>query len=287
MGDGFGLGFDSLFGTGGLNFGAGTSATSALQAGLQQGAKGATSTAAKAGMFANPIGLALAGGQLAFGIANMIQQGKVREQQAYNQAYNTEFTNKINQFRTEQRNQQIAAAFNAKLDFTKQQIENNYLAARASWTSEQMRLNDVYARAAYKSQAMQKMLTEAMGSVAAREVYGKSAKRGAMISTLGAYGRSRAQLVDQLMGENVASQMRRERVQQQMQAQNKLAIAQTAVLPAAASFSPTPHATPMGPGGFQTAANVLGIGMQAFGTGLSVTPKGMNFLGVPGQANYG
>ena len=243
--------------------------------------------AASAGLFANPVGLALAGGQLAFGIANMIQQGKVREQQVYNQAYNTELTNKINQFRTEQRNQQIAAAFNAKLDYTKQQIENNYLAAQASWTSEQMRLNDIYDRAAYKSQAMQKMLVESMGTAAAREVYGKSAKRGAAVATLGAYGRSRAQLVDQLMSENVASTMRRQRVEQQFKAQNKLAIAQTAVLPTAATFSPTPHATPMGAGGFQTASNILGIGMQAFGTGLSVTPKGMNFLGVPGQANYG
>jgi hypothetical protein len=243
--------------------------------------------AASAGLFANPVGLALAGGQLAFGIANMIQQGKVREQQAYNQAYNTEFTNKINQFRTEQRNQQIAAAFNAKLDFTKQQIENNYLAAQASWTSEQMRLNDIYGRAAYKSQALQKMLVESMGTAAAREVYGKSAKRGAAVATLGAYGRSRAQLVDQLMSENVASTMRRQRVEQQFKAQNKLAIAQTSVLPTFASFSPTPHAAPMGAGGFQTASNILGIGMQSFGAGLSVTPKGMNFLGVPGQANYG
>ena len=240
-----------------------------------------------AGLFANPVGLALAGGQLAFGIANMIQQGKVREQQAYNTAYSTAFNNAISQYRVEQQNKQIAEAFNAKLDYTKQQIENNYLAAQASWTAEQMRLNDIYSRAAYKSQAMQKMLTEAFGTAAAREVYGKSARRGAMVSTLGAYGRSRAQLVDQLMGENEATQLRMKRTQQQMQAQNKLTIAQTAILPMAATFSPSPIAAASGAGFGQTAAQALGIGMQAFGTGLSVTPKGMNFLGVPGQANYG
>ena len=256
-------------------------------AGSLLGGGGGGGGAASAGLFANPVGLALAGGQLAFGIANMIQQDKVKTQQAYNQAYNTTYNNIINQFRVEQRNKQIAAAFNAKLDYTKLQIENNYLAAQASWTAEQMRLNDVYGRAAYKSQAMQKMLTEAMGTAAAREVYGKSAQRGAMVATLGAYGRSRAQLVDQLMSENVASAMRRKTVEQQFKAQNKLAIAQTAVLPTAATFSPTPMAAATGAGGFQTAANVLGIGMQAFQTGLSVTPKGMNFLGVPGQANYG
>jgi len=239
------------------------------------------------GLFANPVGLALAGGQLAFGIANMIQQDKVATQQAYNQAYNTTYNNIINQFRVDQQNKQILAQFNAKLDYTKQQIENNYLAAQASWTSEQMRLNDIYDRAAYKSQAMQKMLVEAMGTAAAREVYGKSAKRGAAVATLGAYGRSRAQLVDQLMSENVASTFRRQRVEQQFKAQNKLAIAQTSVLPTAATFTPTPMSAPVGASGFQTASNVLGIGMQAFQTGLSVTPKGMNFLGVPGQANYG
>jgi hypothetical protein len=243
--------------------------------------------AASAGLFANPVGLALAGGQLAFGIANMIQKDKVATQQAYNQAYSTTYNNMINQFKVDQQNQQIAAAYTAKLDYTKQQIENNFLAASSAWSAEQMRLNDIYDRAAYKSQAMQKMLAEAMGTAAAREVYGKSAQRGAAVATLGSYGRSRAQLVDQLMSENAASAWRRKQVEQQFKAQNKLAIAQTAVLPMAATFSPTPLAAASGGGFGQAATQALGIGMSAFQTGLSVTPKGMKFLGVPGQANYG
>ena len=243
--------------------------------------------AAKAGLFANPVGLALAGGQLALGIANMIQKDKAATQQAYNTAYNTAYNNSINQYRVEQQNKQIAEAFSAKLDYTKQQIENNFLAAEASWTAEQIRLNEVYDRAAYKSQAMRQMMLKAMGTSAAREVYGKTARRGALVGTLGAYGRSRAQLADQLMSENVATQMRMKRTQQQMQAQNKLTIAQTAVLPTAATFSPTPIAAASGGGFGQAATQALGIGMSAFQTGLSVTPKGMNFLGVPGQANYG
>jgi len=247
----------------------------------------AGSGASSAGLFANPVGLALAGGQLAFGIANMIQKDKAATQQAYNTAYSTAYNNAINQYRVEQQNKQIAAAFSAKLDYTKQQIENNYLAAQASWTAEQMRLNEVYDRAAYKSQAMRQMMLKAMGTSAAREVYGKTARRGALVGTLGAYGRSRAQLADQLMSENVATQMRMKRTQQQMQAQNKLTIAQTAVLPTAATFSPTPIAAASGGGFGQAATQALGIGMQSFATGLSVTPKGMNFLGVPGQANYG
>ena len=260
-------------------------ATSSLSGALNfvKGAQStAGSTAAKAGLFANPVGLALAGGQLAFSIANMIQQDKVATQQAYNQSYQ----NTLNQFKAQQENKQIAAQYSAKLDYTKLQIENNYLAAQDSWVSEQMRLNDIYDVAAYRSQAMQKMLLEAMGTAGAREVYGKSAKRGAMVATLGAYGRSRSQLVDQLMSENEASQMRRKRVEQQYKAQNKLAIAQTAVIPMGV-FTPSSSPTNMGGGGFQMASNIFGAGLSAFQTGLSVTPKGMNFLGVPGQANYG
>lgn len=245
------------------------------------------SAVAKAGLFANPVGLALAGGQLAMGIANMIQQDKAATKQAYNQAYNTAYNNSIQQYRVEKQNEETIKAFNAKLDYTKQQIENNYLAANASWTAEQMRLNDVYDRAAYKSQAMRQMLLKAMGTSAAREVYGKTARRGALVGTLGAYGRSRAQLADQLMSENAASQFRMKRTQEQFRAQNKLTIAQTAVLPAAATFAPTPIAAASGGGFGQAATQALGIGMSAFKTGLSVTPKGMNFLGVPGQANYG
>lgn len=244
----------------------------------------AGSGASSAGLFANPVGLALAGGQLAFGIANMVQQGRVREQQAYNQAYQTTYSNSINQFRVEQQNNQIAAAFGAKIDFVKSQIENNFAAAQASWVAEQMRLNEVYDTAAYKSQAMQKLLTEAMGTSAAREVYGKSARRGALVSTLGAYGRSRAQLVDQLMSESVATQMRMKRTEEQKRAQDKLAISQVSVLPSAATFAPTPLAAASGPGFGQTAMQLAGIGMQAFQTGLSATPKEMKFLGVQGLA---
>jgi len=235
----------------------------------------------------NPVGAVLGIAQLGMGIASMIQQDKAATRQAYNQAYSTAYNNSMQQYRVEQQNKQIAAQYNAKLDYTKQQIENNFLAADASWTAEQIRLNEVYDRAAYKSQAMRQMMLKAMGTSAAREVYGKTARRGALVGTLGAYGRSRAQLADQLMSENAATQFRMKKTQQQMQAQNKLMISQTAVLPAGATFSPTPMVTPAGGGIAQAATQVLSIGMEAFKTGLSVTPKGMNFLGVPGQANYG
>jgi hypothetical protein len=226
------------------------------------------------------VGEALSIAQLGFSVGQQIFGNKVQEQQAYNQAYNTTYNNAINQFRAEKANEYKVKAFEAKIDFTKQQIENNYLAAHASWTSEQMRLNEIYDQAAYKSQAMQKMLTRAMGSAAAREVYGKTARRGAMVSTLGAYGRSRAQLVDQLMSQNVATQMRMERTEQQFKAQNKLAIAQTSVMPQAAFFSPTPLIASSGPGIGQTLGGILGAGLDAFQTGWSMTPSGGDFFGI-------
>ena len=156
----------------------------------------------------NPLGLALAGGQLALGVANMVQAGRAREQQVYNTTYQNTLNQKLREFATQQKNAQITRAFGSKLDYVTNQIENNYLAAQASWTSEQMRLNDIYAQAAYRSQGMQRRLTEALGASAAREVYGKSARRGALVATLGAYGRTRAQLVEQLLSEKTATKMR-------------------------------------------------------------------------------
>lgn len=241
----------------------------------------AAGKAASAGLLANPVGLALAGGQLAFGIANMIQQGKVQEQQAYNQAYSTTYSNAIGQYRADKANELTAEAFSAKVDYVKNQIENNFLGAEASWIAEQMRLNEVYDRAAYQSQALQKMLVESMGSSAAREVYGKSARRGALVSTLGAYGRTRSQQVDQIMSETTQAQLRMQRTQQQMQAANKMATAQLAVLPQAQYFTPQALPGVGGGGGLNTALQIGQLGMQAFQAGWQATPVKGSFLGIP------
>ena len=240
-----------------------------------------TSTAASAGLFANPVGLALAGGQLAFSIANMVQQDKVATQKAYNTAYSTTFNNIMGQARVDQQNKLIAQAFGAKVDYVKNQIQNNFTAAQASWVAEQMRVNEVYDRAAYQSQALRKMLVESMGTSAAREVYGKSARRGALVATLGAYGRSRAQQVDQIMSETTQAQMRMQRTQQQMQAANQMATAQLAVLPQAQFFSPQGLPGVGGGGGLNTALQIGQAGMQAFQTGWDATPVKGSFLGIP------
>ena len=226
------------------------------------------------------VGEAMALGQFGLGLTKMFMGDAAQEQAVYNEAYKTSFQNSINQSRVDQQNRATAAAYSAKLDYVRQQVENNFLAAQSSWTAEQMRLNEVYDAAAYRSQSMQKMLTEAMGTSAAREVYGKSARRGALVSTLGAYGRTRAQQVDQLISEQTAAQMRMKQTERQMKAQNKLAIAQTSVLPMAATFSPVPLPGISGGGFGQTAMQLAELGIGAATTGLGMTPKGSSFFGI-------
>jgi hypothetical protein len=230
------------------------------------------------------VGEALSLAQLGFSVGKAILGDKVAEQKAYNQAYSTTFNNAMGQFRADKANEYKIKAFEAKLDFTRQQIENNYLAAQSAWTAEQVRLNELYGRAAFKSQAMRKMLLKSMGSSAAREVYGKSARRGALLSTLGNYGRSRAQLTEQLMSENRATQMRMGKVEQQKRAQDKLTIAQTSVMPQFEFFSPSPVMQARGGGIGQALGGVLGAGLEAFDTGWSMTPTGGDFFGIAKKA---
>ena len=192
------------------------------------------------GVVLDPIQATLGSFQLVSGLSQIFMGNAAEEQAVYNQAYKTTYDNAINQFRVEQQNKATAEQFTAKLDFIQNQIENNFLAAQSSWTAEQMRLNEVYDSAAYRSQAMRKAVSQSLGASAAREVYGKSARRGALVANLGAYGRTRAQQVDQLISEQTTAKLRMERTEQQYKAQNKLAIAQASVLPMAATFSPTP-----------------------------------------------
>jgi len=226
------------------------------------------------------VGEALGIAQFGMSLGKMALGDKAAEQKIYNSTYQTAYQNAINQFRVEQQNKQAAKEYEAKLGFVKNQIENNFMAAQASWTSEQMRLNTVYEQAAYKSESIRKMLTQSMGAAAAREVYGKSARRGALITNLGAAGRTRAQLVEQLMDENVATQMRMEQTTKQFKAQNKLAISQTEVLPIAATFSPAPLPGISAPSFAQQALGVAEAGLGAFQTGFGATPTGGTFFGI-------
>jgi hypothetical protein len=71
------------------------------------------------------------------------------------------------------RNERRTEMYQAKLDMVRDQIANNAEAAQASYAAEQYRLNDIYDQSAFKQSDMLKRMTEAMGTSAAREVYGK------------------------------------------------------------------------------------------------------------------
>ena len=218
------------------------------------------------------------------GLFGQSQQDKAAIEALAQQTYNTTYQNKINQYRIEEQNKQIQKAFSAKIDTVKSQIQNNNLAADASWYAEQMRLNEINDAAAYQSVEMKKALTQALGASAAREVYGKSARRGALVSTLGAYGRTRTQQVHQLMNQQTASQMKMREVERQLRGANEAAMASVSVLPAFGSFAPAPMpSTDIGVGGWQSALKIGTLGLQAFQTGWSMTPAGdtSTFFGIP------
>jgi hypothetical protein len=220
-------------------------------------------------------GISLA--QFGLGALGLFGQNQVD----YDAIYNATYQNKINQYRVEEQNKQIKKAFSAKIDTVKSQIENNNLAADAAWFAEQLRLNEINDAAAYQSVEMKKALAQALGSSAAREVYGKSARRGALASTLGAYGRTRAQQVHQLMNQQTASQMRMKEVERKLRGANKAAIASISVLPQFGSFAPAPIPQSTN-SGWQSALKIGTLGLQAIQTGVSMTPKEMKFLGIPG-----
>lgn len=233
------------------------------------------------------IGYALAAGQMAFGLADMFQRDKIADQQYINSVYDTTFQNQVNELRTEAANKAIADEFQSRLDFVKKQVENNFLGAEASWTAEQMRLNEINDRYAYQSVAMKKMLDQAVGSAAAREVYGKSARRGALISTLGNYGRTKRQAVEELLSQQNEAQRNMKETERKFKAAQDQALAQVSVLPTFQSFTPMAQPTAPSTSGWQRALQIGQLGMGAFQTGLAATPKEFDFFGIKGQAQYG
>lgn len=247
---------------------------------LLSGAGGAASTAAKVGMFSNPVGLALAGGQLAFGIGQMLLGNKAQEEQAYNTAYQTSYQNVLQNRMVEMRNERRREMYKIKLDMVLDQISNNAEAAQASYVAEQYRLNDLYDQSAFKQQEMLQRLAEAQGTFAAREVYGKTAKRGAAAATLGAYGRTQASLAAQLMSEQGQSERNLSAIERQVRAANQQAMASVAVLPEMEMPAPMPSFGSSAPGGLNTALQIGSLGLGAFATGWSATPEGGSFLGI-------
>ena len=224
---------------------------------------GAGSGAAAGASFIPGVGTALGIAQLGMGVASMFMGDKAAEQQAYNSAY----ASAMDQVRMNIRNQQAQKMQEHKIEMTKQQMENNEVAAYAAWSAEQIRLNEVYDRAAFTSETLRKQMIQTAGKSAAREVYGKSAQRGAMIDVLAAYGRSRAQLSKQLTSERGASDRAMEAIERQLTTAQQQAFAGIAVAPAM-GFAPEMPTQQYGLGGFGTALKIGQLGLGAFQTAM-------------------
>ena len=266
----------------GLNFGAGTTALGALSGGLQLGqsiasgdAMGSASGALKLGSLIPGIGTAFAVASFGLDLANMFMPNPALEQQAYNEAYNRT----MQRFQIDERNRQRQEIYKRQLDMVSKQLDANSVAAWESWTSEQVRLNEVYDKAALLSQGLLKQLVETQGQAAAREVYGKSARRGALVSTLGNYGRTRAQMTKQLVSEQTATAKRMEKTYSSLKIANERAIASIANAPAMEMMPQTPY-TDFAPSPFQQGLKIAQAGIGAAMSGWDLTPKGDTFFGI-------
>ena len=251
-----------------------------LAPGASKIASGIGGTVGKTAMFANPVGLALAGGQLALSIGSMFAKDRAATQQAYSSAYQTSYQNFMQNHMIRMRNERRKEMFQAKLDMVRDQIANNAEGAQVAYVAEQYRLNEIYDQSAFKQSDMMKQLAQAMGTSAAREVYGRSAQRGAAVSVMGAYGRTQAQLAAQLMSEQGQSERNLSNIERQVMAANRQAMASVSVLPEMETTVAMPSFQNFAQSGLSTALQIGSAGMSAFKAGWDVTPKGGSFLGI-------
>ena len=226
-GGGFGSGGSTFdlrgFGSSWGGSGVGQSAGKALSGkGALGGAKGLMSL----GSMLPGIGTAFAVGSMALDVAGMFMDDGSGEK-AYQEAYQLE----MDRIRLQQRNEQQERMLQAKLDMVSEQIDNNWEAAGDSWMAEQRRLNEVYDKAAFTSQALLQKLIQVQGAQAAGERYGKSAARANLLSSLGSYGRSRAQISRQLTSERIQATESMRITASNLEKANKRAFAQVAVAP--------------------------------------------------------
>ena len=258
-------GFGSSWGSSGI----GQSAGKALSGkGALGGAKGLMSL----GSMVPGIGTAFAIGSMALDVAGMFMDDGSGEK-AYQEAYQKE----MDRFQMEARNRQREEMFQAQLAMVEGQLENNSIAAWDAWSSEQTRLNEVYDKAAFTSQTLLKQLLETRGVAAAGERYGKSARRVADVPTLGAFGRSRAQLTRQLQSERSATVQSMKMTYRSLNMANERALAKLA--PVEMEFAPEPAYTDYTTSGLKQALQIGQSGLTAMKKGYELTPAGDKFFG--------
>jgi hypothetical protein len=218
------------------------------------------------------IGEAFTLGTMALDVAGMFMDDGSGEK-AYQEAYQKE----MGRFQMEARNRQREEMFQAQLAMVENQLENNSVAAWDAWSSEQTRLNEVYGKAAFTAQGLLKALLETRGTFGASERTGKSARRVADVSTLGAYGRSRAQLTKQLQSERQATLRSMKMTYRSLNMANERALAKLS--PVAMEFAPEPAYTDYTTSGLKQALQIGASGLTAVKAGYDLTPAGDKFFG--------
>ena len=219
------------------------------------------------------IGTAFAVGSMALDVAGMFMDDGSGER-AYQEAYQKQ----MDRFQMEERNRQRKEMFQAQLEMVEKQLENNSIAAWDAWSSEQTRLNETFDKAAFTSQALLKQLLETRGAFAAGERTGKSARRVANVSTLGSYGRSRAQLTKQLQSERSATVQSMKMTYRSLNMANERALASLAA--PVMEFAPEPVYTDYTTSGLKQTLQIGQSALTAVKKGYDLTPAGDKFFGI-------
>ena len=134
---------------------------------------------------------------LSAGLGIMSMAGSIMgaNSKAAQQAASLEYSNTLNRRKTDIINKYRQRAYEKKVDRVRDQLQENFSAANASWQTEQARFIEQMLGFSFQQADMTKQLLQAEGYAAATETYGKSAQRAAALETLGDYGRSNARFL--------------------------------------------------------------------------------------------
>ncbi len=119
---------------------------------------------------------------IASGVASMFGGG--------GQAAATAYQNTLSQEKTKIMNAYRKRAYERTVKRVKEQFNENYAAANASFQTEQAKFAEQMMSFAFQKEGLMQQLQQAEGYAAATESYGKSADRAKAIQTIGDYGRS-------------------------------------------------------------------------------------------------
>ena len=182
-GGGFGFGQGLAAVSGGLQLAQGIQSGDAM--GMAQGALGLASLIPGVGQVAAIAGIGLSVLDAVLPSEDEVKAGEEARQRVF-----ANYAREVrNNFKREQ--------FLARLETVDTQLDNNWAAAWKDWVNIQRNTNTTLEVAAFKQADMLRRVTEIAGAHAAREVYGRSAARGAAVSSFGRYGVATAQLTKQ------------------------------------------------------------------------------------------